>query len=102
MMPPAEQHAYSTYILRPAAGPGAEDIKAYSYYPTYDRDWKVSAGHAKPPNYLPSKRTRLDVNRSAITYGPMPSFYRRHSALALLLLAIFVSPAVAEKKDPAF
>ncbi|PYJ87266.1 MAG: hypothetical protein DME70_06720 [Verrucomicrobia bacterium] len=32
----------------------------------------------------------------------MPSFYRRHSTLALLLLAIFVSPAVAEKKDPAF
>jgi len=52
MMPPTKQHAYSTYILRPAAGPGAEDIKAYSYYSTDDGDWKVSAGHAKPPNYF--------------------------------------------------
>jgi len=42
------------------------------------------------------------VNRSAITYRPMPSLYRRQSAIALLFLAVYISPAVAEKKDPAF
>ena len=52
MMLRAKQHAYSTYILRSAAGPGTEGIKAYSYYQTDDGDWKVSAGHAKPPNYF--------------------------------------------------